>query len=156
MKIHLIAVGEKMPRWVQEGYQQYSKRLPNECELRLTEIPMGHRGKNADVARLTRVEGERMLAAVPNGCRVIALDVRGKTWSTETLSGQLDNWMSSGDDMALLVGGPEGLSAECLARAQLKWSLSPLTLPHPLVRVVVADQLYRAWSMLRNHPYHRA
>lgn len=156
MKIHLIAVGEKMPRWVQEGYREYSKRLPNECELRLTEIPMGHRGKNADIARLIRAEGERMLAAIPSSSRVIALDVRGKAWSTETLSGQLDSWMGGGDDVALLVGGPEGLSTQCQARAQLKWSLSPLTLPHPLVRVVVAEQLYRAWSILRNHPYHRA
>lgn len=156
MKIHLIAVGEKMPRWVQEGYQEYTKRLPNECALHLTEIPLGHRGKNADIARLTRVEGERMLAAIPDGCKVIALDVKGKAWSTESLSSQLNDWMSSGDDVALLVGGPEGLAADCQARAQLKWSLSALTLPHPLVRVVVAEQLYRAWSILRNHPYHRA
>lgn len=156
MKIHLIAVGEKMPRWVQEGYQEYSKRLSNECDLRLVEISSGHRGKNADIARLVRAEGERMLAAIPAGCRIIALDVKGKAWSTEALSGQLNSWMGSGDDVALLVGGPEGLSADCLARAQLKWSLSTLTLPHPLVRVVVAEQLYRAWSILRNHPYHRA
>jgi 23S rRNA (pseudouridine1915-N3)-methyltransferase len=156
MKIHLIAVGEKMPRWVQEGYQEYSKRLPNECGLHLVEIPLGHRGKNADVARLTRAEGQRMLAAIPNGCKTIALDVKGKAWSTEVLSSQLNSWMGSGGDVALLVGGPEGLSADCLAQAQLKWSLSSLTLPHPLVRVVVAEQLYRAWSILLNHPYHRA
>ncbi len=144
-----------MPRWVQDGYQEYAKRLPNECTLHLTEIALGHRGKNADIARLTRAEGTRMLAAIPDGCKVIALDVQGKAWSTQTLSRQLNAWMAGGDDVALLVGGPEGLAPDCLARAQLKWSLSPLTLPHPLVRVVVAEQLYRAWSILRNHPYHR-
>lgn len=156
MKIHLIAVGEKMPRWVQEGYLEYSKRLPRECGLHLVETPLGHRGKNADIARLVRAEGKQMLAAIPSGCRVIALDVQGKPWSTEKLSSQLNNWMGSGGDIALLVGGPDGLAADCLAQAQLKWSLSPLTLPHPLVRVLVAEQLYRAWSILRNHPYHRA
>ncbi len=156
MNIHLIATGEKMPHWVQQGYQEYAKRLPRECALHLTEIPMKHRGKNADIARLTRAEGARMLAAIPTKSTVIALDVTGKAWSTESLSRQLNGWMSSGADIALLVGGPEGLAGECLRQAQLKWSLSPLTLPHPLVRVVVAEQLYRAWSILRNHPYHRS
>ena len=97
-----------------------------------------------------------MLAAIPKGCLVIALDVKGKTWSTDELSTQLDNWMAGGQDVALLVGGPEGLATSCLEAARVRWSLSPLTLPHPLVRVVVAEQLYRAWSILRNHPYHRA
>ena len=156
MKIHLIAVGEKMPRWVQEGYREYSKRLPRECSLLLLEIPLGHRGKNADVTRLIRAEGRQMLAAIPGGSKVIALDVRGNPWSTEKLSSHLNSWMSSGEDVALLVGGPEGLAPDCLVQAHMKWSLSPLTLPHPLVRVVVAEQLYRAWSILRNHPYHRA
>lgn len=145
-----------MPRWVQEGYQEYAKRLPSECALNLVEIPPGHRGKSADVQRTVRVEGERMLKAIPKGCRVIALDVLGKAWSTEQLSTQLGHWMAAGPDLALLVGGPEGLADACLQRADTRWSLSPLTLPHPLVRVVVAEQLYRAWSLLRNHPYHRA
>ncbi|MEJ1464018.1 MAG: 23S rRNA (pseudouridine(1915)-N(3))-methyltransferase RlmH, partial [Candidatus Sedimenticola sp. (ex Thyasira tokunagai)] len=99
---------------------------------------------------------ERMLKAIPRNCRVMALDVKGKAWSTEQLSSQLGGWMGEGQDLALLVGGPEGLAAECLQRADNRWSLSPLTMPHPLVRVVVAEQLYRAWSLLRNHPYHRA
>ena len=156
MKIHLIAVGEKMPRWIQEGYEDYAKRLPGECSLKLVEIPARHRGKNADTARITRQEGQAMLDAVPKNCRVIALDVKGKAWSTPQLSQQLEQWMNGGQDVALLIGGPEGLSAECLAAAQGRWSLSELTLPHPLVRVLVAEQLYRAWSILRNHPYHRA
>ncbi len=156
MNIHLIAVGDKMPHWVQEGYLEYARRLPPECALKLSEISARHRGKNADIARITRDEGRQMLDAIPKGGRVIALEVNGRSWSTEDLSRQLENWMTGGQDIALLIGGPEGLSAECRERADQLWSLSPLTLPHPLVRVVVAEQLYRAWSILRNHPYHRA
>ena len=156
MRIHLIAVGDKMPRWVQDGYEDYAKRLPAECALRLVEIPAARRGKNADIARVLRDETERQLAAVPKGADVVALEVGGRAWSTEQLADQLGGWMSGGRDLALLVGGPEGLGAAARAAARQRWSLSPLTLPHPLVRVVLAEQLYRAWSILRNHPYHRA
>jgi 23S rRNA (pseudouridine1915-N3)-methyltransferase len=156
MVIYLISIGNKMPRWVQEGYQEYAKRLPAECTLKLIEIAPGHRGKSADIKRTLRDEGERMLKAIPKRCRVVALDVQGKAWSTEQLSEQLGKWMGAGQDLALLVGGPEGLAPDCRQRADGRWSLSPLTLPHPLVRVVVSEQLYRAWSLLRNHPYHRA
>lgn len=156
MRIQLIAVGEKMPAWVTQGYQEYAKRLPPECRLQLVEIPPGRRGKNRDTARAMRDEGARMLAALPKSSRVLALDVRGQSWSTERLAGQLEGWMAGGRDVSLLVGGPEGLAPECLARAEQRWSLGPLTLPHPLVRVVLAEQIYRAWSLLRNHPYHRA
>jgi 23S rRNA (pseudouridine1915-N3)-methyltransferase len=156
MNIFLISVGNRMPRWVEEGYQEYAKRLPAECALKLVEIAPGHRGKNADIPRTLRDEGERMLKAIPKGCRVIALDVTGKAWNTEQLSGRLEQWMADGRDLALLVGGPEGLAPDCLAAAEMRWSLSPLTMPHPLVRVVLSEQLYRAWSLMRNHPYHRA
>jgi 23S rRNA (pseudouridine1915-N3)-methyltransferase len=156
MKIHLIAVGEKMPRWVQDGYNEYAKRLPPECALDLIEIQAGKRGKNADVARIMRDESQRLLAAVPKGATVVALEVAGRSWSTEELAGKLDNWMGSGQDVALLVGGPDGLTDVARAAAGQLWSLSALTLPHPLVRIVLAEQLYRAWSILRNHPYHRA
>lgn len=156
MNIHLIAVGEKMPSWIQQGYQEYAKRFPVECKLKLVEVAPGKRGKNADIARAMRDEGKRMIEAIPKGAFVIALEVKGKEWSTEQLSTQLENWMGQGRDVALLVGGPEGLASEALALAQQKWSLSPLTLPHPLVRVLLSEQLYRAWSILRNHPYHRA
>lgn len=155
MQIHLIAVGSKMPGWVEQGYQEFAKRLPVECSLKLVEIPAGKRGKNADIARLTREEGERTLAAIPKGARVVALDVKGKPWSTEQLAQQLHGWLGDGRDIALLIGGPEGLADACRERADLLWSLSPLTFPHPLVRIVVAEQLYRAWSILQNHPYHR-
>jgi len=156
MQIHLIAIGDKMPRWVQEGFDEYAKRLPPECALRLVEIPAVRRGKNADIVRIMRDEAQRLLAAIPKGAEVVALEVGGRGWSTEQLAARLDDWMGSGRDLALLVGGPDGLTDEVRATAGQLWSLSPLTLPHPLVRVLLAEQLYRAWSILRGHPYHRA
>jgi 23S rRNA (pseudouridine1915-N3)-methyltransferase len=156
MNIHLISVGNRMPKWVEQGYSEYAKRMPNECALKLVEIAPGHRGKGADIARAVRDEGERMLKAIPRDCLVIALEVKGREWSTEQLAGKLGSWMESGRDLVLLVGGPEGLADSCRKRADLLWSLSTLTMPHPLVRVVLAEQFYRAWSLMRNHPYHRA
>jgi len=144
-----------MPAWVEAGYTDYARRLPAECGLSLTEIGAGRRTKGTDLRRLTEKEGEQMLAAVPRGARVIALDVGGRGWSTEQLAEQLRGWLAGGRDLALLVGGPEGLAPACLAAAGERWSLSPLTLPHPLVRVVLAEQIYRAWSLLAGHPYHR-
>ena len=155
MRISLIAVGSKMPGWVEQGYQEYARRMPADCNLQLVEIAAGKRGKGADIVRITRQEGEKMLAAVPRGARIVTLEVTGRAWKTEQLSTELDHWMHDGRDVALLVGGPEGLAPECVARAEQRWSLSNLTLPHPLVRIVVAEQLYRAWSILQNHPYHR-
>lgn len=156
MKIHLLAVGARMPEWVKTGYAEYAGRLPRECALHLLEIPAGHRGPGADLARVVRTEGERLLAAVPAGSRLIALDERGELWSTAELADRLAGWLREGCDASLLIGGPEGLDAACRARAERLWSLSRLTLPHPLVRVVVAEQIYRAWSLLHRHPYHRA
>jgi 23S rRNA (pseudouridine1915-N3)-methyltransferase len=156
MNIHLIAIGGRMPDWVQQGYEEYAKRLPAECALRLTEISAGRRGKNADLARILNDEAQRMLAAIPKAAIVVALEVNGRAWSTERLANQLQDWMSAGQDLALLIGGPDGLGDAARTRAVQRWSLSPLTLPHPLVRVIVAEQLYRAWSILHRHPYHRA
>jgi len=156
MKIHLLAVGARMPDWVKAGYAEYAGRLPRECALILSEIPTGKRGRNADVARIVRDEGERLLAAVPAGSRAIALDERGQEWSTVELAERLAGWLRDGRDISLLIGGPDGLDDGCRARADLEWSLSRLTLPHSLARVLVAEQLYRAWSLLHHHPYHRA
>jgi 23S rRNA (pseudouridine1915-N3)-methyltransferase len=156
MKIHLIAIGARMPDWVKTAYAEYSVRLPRDCKLNLLEIPAGQRGPNADLARIVRAEGERLLAAVPPGSRQIALDERGQEWSTAELAERLADWLREGRDLSLLIGGPDGLDASCRNRAERLWSLSRLTLPHPLVRVVVAEQIYRAWSLLHNHPYHRA
>lgn len=145
-----------MPEWVEEGYREYAKRMPPECSLRLVEIAPGRRGKGMDSRRAVATEGARMLRALPGGVWAIALDIQGESWSTERLSARLGGWLADGRDLALLVGGPEGLARECLDRADASWSLSPLTFPHPLVRVILAEQLYRAWSVLKRHPYHRA
>jgi 23S rRNA (pseudouridine1915-N3)-methyltransferase len=155
MRIRLIAVGQKMPDWVTTGYNTYAKRLPSDCQLELVEIAAGKRGKNADIARLTKQEGEQMLAAIGKGDRVVTLEVNGRAWDTPKLAERLSAWQMDGRDVSLLVGGPEGLAAECSASADERWSLSALTLPHPLVRVILAEALYRAWSVNANHPYHR-
>lgn len=144
-----------MPTWVQQGYDEYAKRLPRECELILKEIAPGNRGKNCDVARIVKEEGDRMLAAIPAGCHPVTLDLAGNQWSTPELSVALTRWLKSGQNIALLIGGPEGLADAVKKTARESWCLSNLTFPHPLVRIVVAEQLYRAWSILNNHPYHR-
>lgn len=155
MQIHLIAVGTRLDRWVEDGYHEYAKRLPKECSLRLVQIPLGRRTRASDPVKAVREEGERMLAAIPRNSEVVALAVEGRSWSTEALSARLQGWLADGRDRALLIGGPDGLSADCAARADICWSLSSLTLPHALVRLVVAEQIYRAWSVVAGHPYHR-
>jgi 23S rRNA (pseudouridine1915-N3)-methyltransferase len=156
MRIHLLAAGARQPAWITAGFNEYAKRLPPECRLQLREIPLSAARQGADVVRAVRDESRKMLAALPRGAGMVALDVRGRSFSSEALAKQLDRWLQSGRDQALLIGGPDGLTDDCLQRAELKWSLSPLTLPHGLVRVLVAEQLYRAWSILKGHPYHRA
>ncbi|MEQ9546031.1 MAG: 23S rRNA (pseudouridine(1915)-N(3))-methyltransferase RlmH [Marinobacter sp.] len=156
MRLRLICVGQKMPDWVSQGYTDYARRMPPELPLELVEIPMAHRGKNPDIARLMQKESDSILSAAGPRDRVVALEVGGRPWSTEKLAGQLENWQQDGRDVSFLVGGPDGLADACRQRADQLWSLSPLTLPHPLVRILLAEQLYRAWSITRNHPYHRA
>ncbi len=155
MQIHLISVGNRMPSWVETGYLEYAKRMPKECDLILKEIVPGKRNKNCDVVRIINEEGDRMNAALPTGSHIVALDLTGKAWSTTELSHALKRWLESGQNISLLIGGPEGLADSVKNKAREFWSLSPLTFPHPLVRIIVAEQLYRAWSMLKNHPYHR-
>ncbi|WP_297795631.1 23S rRNA (pseudouridine(1915)-N(3))-methyltransferase RlmH [uncultured Marinobacter sp.] len=156
MRLRLICVGQKMPDWVSLGYTDYARRMPPELPLELVEIPMAHRGKNPDIARLMQKESDSILSAAGPRDRVVALEVGGRPWSTEKLANQLENWQQDGRDVSFLVGGPDGLADACRQRADQLWSLSPLTLPHPLVRILLAEQLYRAWSITRNHPYHRA
>lgn len=155
MRLRLLCVGQKMPAWVNEGFVEYARRFPPEMKLQLDEIPLATRGRNPDLARAVHQEGQRMLSRLSGPERVIALDERGQGWTTRALSGKLESWRAAGGDVAFLVGGPDGLDKACLERAESRWSLSPLTLPHPLVRILVAEQLYRAWSITRNHPYHR-
>ncbi|MBE9562328.1 MAG: 23S rRNA (pseudouridine(1915)-N(3))-methyltransferase RlmH [Proteobacteria bacterium] len=156
MRIDLICVGQKMPKWVETGFQEYAKRLPANYRLNLVQIPLQKRTKNFDLIRLQRIEGEQMLAKVNSDALVIALDERGQIWDSSKLSTKLAYWLQEYSTVALLVGGPEGLPLACQQRATQQWSLSNLTLPHQLVKIIVAEQLYRAWSMLNNHPYHRA
>lgn len=156
MKLLVAAVGQRMPRWVNEAWTEYSRRMPPGLTLSLREIQLAKRGKNADTRRLTNTESKAMFVAMPARARVIALDVNGKAWSTEQLALNLENWMGEGRDVGFMIGGPDGISPDILARADQCWSLGPLTLPHPLVRVVLAEQLYRAWTITQNHPYHRA
>lgn len=144
-----------MPGWVQQGYDEYARRLPRECGLALKEIVPGKRSKNSDIARIVNDEGERMIAAIPQGAHIVTLDIPGKPWTTTELARALHRWLEGGQPIALLLGGPEGL-ADCAKQlGRESWSLSRLTFPHPLVRIIVAEQLYRAWSILHNHPYHR-
>lgn len=156
MKIKLLAVGTKMPLWVENGFAEYAKRLPREMSLELIEIPLGGRGKNTDVRRAIKQESERMLAHINSQDHVVALEVNDQSWSTEKLAQNLERWQMEGLSLVLLVGGPDGLSDACRARANQQWSLSALTLPHPIVRILLSEQLYRAWSLTQNHPYHRS
>lgn len=144
-----------MPEHVEAIFRDYQRRFPKDVSLELIEIPAGKRGKNADIERILNQEGKQMLEAVPKGAMIVTLDIPGKMYDSYELAKELANWKMSGSDIALLVGGPEGLSDECKKAAKKSWSLSPLTLPHPLVRILIAESLYRAWSIDAGHPYHR-
>ncbi len=156
MKIAIIAVGEKPPAWVRDAYGDYVKRLPKPYAPELIELPLGKRAGSSDPARAIADEGTRVLAALPKQAHVVALDERGAAWTSVELSRQLAHWSREGQDVALLIGGPDGHAPAVMARAQQRWSLSNLTLPHALVRVLLAEQLYRAWTLMQGHPYHRA
>jgi 23S rRNA (pseudouridine1915-N3)-methyltransferase len=156
MKARLVAVGEGAPDWVSSGFAEYRKRLSHWLPLELVEVAPGLRGKGRDPQRAILEEGARVLAAVPRGAWIVTLDGRGKPWSSEHLAVRLEAWRGQGRDLAFVIGGPEGHAPDVLAAAAESWSLGPLTLPHMLVRLVLAEQLYRAASMLANHPYHRA
>lgn len=155
MHIRILAISNKMPNWVTTGFLDYLKRFPSSCTLELVEIPAEKRTKNSDIKRLIQREGEKIISAIKSDNRVIALDVLGKMWNTQELAKNLADWHHTGRDSDLLIGGPDGLAPECLQKAEIKWSLSPLTLPHPLVRIILAEQLYRALTIMQGHPYHR-
>jgi 23S rRNA (pseudouridine1915-N3)-methyltransferase len=156
MLLHLVAAGTRLPGWVNAGYREYADRLQGaDYRMALTEIPLGQRG-GGDAARAVAAEGERMLAAAGRGAQVVALQVHGESWSTARLARWLDERARDGDPLAFCIGGPDGLAAAVDGQARLRWSLSPLTLPHGLARVVVAEALYRAVSLIKGLPYHRA
>lgn len=155
MKIKLIAVGTKMPDWVDRAFHLYAQRLPRDCTLELFEVPAAKRTKNQQATLWMEKEGQQILKLIEPSDLVVALEVNGKNWSTQQLAHQISDWQQSGNNVCLLVGGPDGLAPACLQRANQRWSLSALTMPHPLVRVVLAEAIYRAWSVTVNHPYHR-
>jgi len=155
MLLRVIAVGTKMPSWVEQGCLEYSKRMPADFALQWVEIPLGTRSKNADIARLMQKEGQQMLSKIGAGEKLITLEVEGAPWSTEQLAGHLENWREQTRVVNFCIGGPEGLAPQICQQSQARWSLSKLTLAHPLVRLVLAEQLYRAYTLLAGHPYHR-
>lgn len=144
-----------MPAWVDAAVAEYQKRMPRELPVEFVPLALGQRGRNASIGKAIGQEGDAMLAALKPEDQVVALDLSGKAWSTEQLADQLRHWRLEARDLALLIGGPDGLDPRCLARADQRWCLSNLTLPHPLVRVLLAEQLYRAWTVTQNHPYHK-
>jgi 23S rRNA (pseudouridine1915-N3)-methyltransferase len=159
VKLHIIAVGHRPPDWVAAGFEEYARRMPRSARISLTEIKLATRSRQtpseASVARILAEEKSRILAAIPSGCVKIALDERGKQLSSAELARKLDGWMQGGRDIAFVIGSADGLDRDLKAGADLLLSLSAMTLPHALVRVLLAEQLYRAHSLIRNHPYHR-
>src|ERR1700678_1232114 len=156
MKCRLIAAGTRLPDWVNSGFREYQKRLRTPLVLELLEIAVATRRAGENPQRAVAREGDDMLAALKPDDFVVALEVTGKSMSTEKLSDWLDERLRDGRPLALLIGGPDGLAPQCRTRANHSWSLSALTLPHALVRIVVAEQIYRAMSLRAGHPYHRA
>jgi 23S rRNA (pseudouridine1915-N3)-methyltransferase len=155
VRISIIAASNRQPAWVTAGFEEYAGRLRGRCTLGVVEIALGRRRAAEPVDRAVESEGERMLAALPERAHVVALTETGKQWSTAELTARLRAWIAAGVPLAFLIGGPDGLAAACLARAAERWALSRLTLPHGLARVAVAEALYRAWTVLEGHPYHR-
>ena len=155
MIISVLCVGKNMPDWVITACQEYQQRLPADYQVRLIEIPAEKRFKQADLKKISEKEEQKILAAIPKNALSIALDRIGKTIDTKKLANTLRSWHDVSQDICIVIGGPEGLSQQFLKRANEVWSISALTLPHPRVRVIIAEQIFRAWSIIVNHPYHR-
>ncbi|MDP3139329.1 MAG: 23S rRNA (pseudouridine(1915)-N(3))-methyltransferase RlmH [Burkholderiaceae bacterium] len=154
MKLLIVAVGQRMPPWAQTAYDDYAKRFPPDFKIELKAVKTEPRGSKS-LATLLVAESQRIQAAIPKGARIVALDERGTTLSTYALAERLQAWPAENDTVALVIGGPDGLDPEFKAAAHERMRLSDLTLPHAMVRVLLIEQLYRAWSIITNHPYHR-
>ena len=155
MRVSILSVGHRMPAWIRDGFEEYTRRMPPDLRIELLELKPEERGAGRSVDKAMDAEGERILAALPQGAQLLALDERGKSVTTQGLSVMLAGWMRDGTHPAFVIGGADGLSEAVKSRADRLLSLSALTLPHALVRVVLAEQLYRAWTLLARHPYHR-
>lgn len=155
MHIYILAIGEKPPSWVEMGMQQYLARMPRECKVEVICVVSGKRSKNSSVKQAQQQEEALLLKKTPKDSYRIVLDEHGQSWSTNMLSSKLESWLQSFPVITFYIGGPDGFTKEFLQQADSNWSLSALTLPHMLVRVLLVEQLYRAWSMLQGHPYHR-
>lgn len=156
MKIRVLAVGVRMPGWVQEAWKDYAKRLPHDCALDLIEIRPEPRTSGKTTAQLMAAEARRLEAAIPAQAWRVVLDEHGQDVSTLALARHLEDWRGAGHDVCIVIGGPDGLDPDLKRSAQQTLRLSSLTLPHPMVRVLLAEQIYRAWAILAGHPYHRA
>jgi 23S rRNA (pseudouridine1915-N3)-methyltransferase len=155
LKISLLALGNKMPTWVNEAVAEYSQRLRDHMSLSFIELPLLKRGKLSDLPRVMEKEMKLMSEAIPQGARCIALDLRGESFSSEQFASKIEKFQQNSEHLCIIIGGPEGLHPAVLAKCHERWSLSKLTLPHPLVRIVLLEALYRAWSILNHHPYHK-
>jgi len=155
LKINIITIGKNMPEWINQGFNEYAKRFSSDLQLNLTEITNIKRFKNSDLKKIQQEEGQMMLKKINPQDFIIALDEHGIEYSTFELAQQIQHWRENWNNICFFIGGPEGLSTECLQKANIKFALSRLTFPHPLVRVIVAEQIYRAWTILNKHPYHR-
>lgn len=156
MKIKLLTIGEKMPRWLEDGVADFTKRLPSDLGFELHRLPMAKRTKNKGAVQYKAEEAKTLLAASAKSTRRIALDVQGKSISTDALVSKLEQWQLEGETVALYIGGPDGLDQSVLSDCHEKWSLSAMTMPHPIAQLVLVEQIYRAWSITQGHPYHRA
>ncbi|KGV74864.1 23S rRNA (pseudouridine(1915)-N(3))-methyltransferase RlmH [Burkholderia pseudomallei] len=156
MKLHIVAVGHKMPGWIASGFDEYAKRMPPELRIELREVKPELRSGSRTADSVMAAEQQRIEAALPKNARVVALDERGRDWTTMQLAQALPVWQQDGRDVAFVIGGADGLAPALKSRAELLLRVSSLTLPHGMVRVLLAEQLYRAWSITQNHPYHRA
>jgi 23S rRNA (pseudouridine1915-N3)-methyltransferase len=155
MKLQILAVGHKMPGWIASGFDEYAKRMPPELRIELREIKPEPRTGGRTAQSVMAAERQRIEAALPKGARIVALDERGQDWTTMQLAAALPGWQQEGRDVSFVIGGADGLAPELKAGAELMLRVSSLTLPHGMVRVLLAEQLYRAWSITQNHPYHR-
>ena len=155
MHIRLLAVGDRQPAWVDDAFDNYARRLPREWKFRIDRIATARRSKNSTASNAMNIEADALLARINSAEQVVLLDERGSQLSSESLARRLGDWQSDGRDLSFVIGGPDGVAEACRQRANFIWSLSKLTLPHGLARVLFAEQLYRAWSLQTGHPYHR-